>query len=157
MTPTPRSPRNRDRLGAQRAQLLSALQECYPAALPYSRLREVAGLRPGARVDELRRAGWAVERVTLDSTSKVATYRLSSLECGPALQVHAAVSIYSDSAQGWHARVHADLSGRYSEQQLQAASAAALAAFRAALSRRERRPAPPVARDLDAIFDGGVW
>ncbi|MCK6516912.1 hypothetical protein L6R46_17865, partial [Myxococcota bacterium] len=126
--------------------------------LPYSRLREVAGLRPGARVDELKRLGWDVVRVTLDPTSRLATYKLGSLEQGPELQVHAAVSIYSDSARGWHSRVHADLSGRYSPEQLQAAALAALQAFRASLQRRERRPAPPQAdADLASLFDGSVW
>ena len=153
----PRSPLNRERTGAQRVSLLDALVECFPAALPYSRLREVAGLRPGARVDELKRAGWQVERVTLDQASKVCTYRLLSLECGEALQVHAAVTLYSDSAAGYHCRIHSDLSGRHSPEQLAQAAQAAQAAFRAALQRRERRPAPAPDVDLASLFDGSGW
>lgn len=156
-TSAPRSPRNRDRLGAQRVSLLDALVEAYPAALTLDRLRECAGARPGARVAELRRQGWQIATVCVEEESRLATYRLLDLKPQAELEIHAACSIYHDSASGYHSRVHSDLSGRFSPEQLQAASAAALAAFRAALSRRERRPAPPpVARDLDELI-GGAW
>lgn len=159
LTPrAPRSPRNRDRLGAQRETLLSALIECYPAALPLSRLRECAGARPGARVAELRKAGWQIATQTIDEESRLSTYRLESLQPREELEVHAAVTVYSDSAQGYHSRIHSDLSGRYTSEQLQAAASAAQAAFRASLQRRERRPAPPqVDVDLASLFDGSGW
>jgi len=130
---SPRSPRNRDRLGAQRETLLSALQEVYPAALTLSRLREVAGARPGARVAELRKQGWQIATVTVEEESRLSTYRLLDLKPAAELQVHAAVSLYHDSAQGWHARVHADLSETYSPEELQDAAEEALKAFRSAL------------------------
>ncbi|MCK6517847.1 hypothetical protein L6R46_22650 [Myxococcota bacterium] len=137
----PRSPRNRDRLGAQRQTLLSALQECYPAALPLSRLRECAGARPGARVAELRRQGWQIATVCVEEESRLSTYRLLDLRPQAELEIHAAVSLYHDSAQGWHARVHADLSETYSPEELQDAAEEALRAFRQALVFRHGPPA----------------
>lgn len=151
MQTAPRSPRNRDRLGAQRVSLLDALVECYPAALTLARLREVAGARPGARVAELRKAGWAISTQTIDEESRLATYRLDSLQPREELEVHAAVTVYLDSAQGFHSRAHADLSGVYSDEDVCLAAQAALTAFRGALSRARKQevvapqaPAPVV-------------
>lgn len=147
----PRSPINRERVGAQRTQLLDALVSAYPSALPLARLREVAGARPGARVAELRKAGWAISTQTIDVESRLATYRLDSLQPREELEVHAAVTVYLDSAQGYHSRVHADLSGVYSDEDVCLAAREALVAFQRALSRSRKRevetpqaPAPVV-------------
>lgn len=131
----PRSPRNVERTGAQRSQLLDALVSAYPSALTLSRLREVAGARPGARVAELRRQGWQIATVCVEEESRLSTYRLLDLRPQAELEIHAACTVYHDSAQGWHARVHAELSETYSPEELQDAAEEALAAFRSALSR----------------------
>lgn len=146
----PRSPLDRARTGAQRVSLLDALIECYPSALTLDRLREVAGARPGARVAELRKAGWAISTQTIDVESRLATYRLDSLEQYRPREIHAAITAYHDSIEGWYVRPHADLSGVYSEEQIDQAAQAALSAFRGALSRARKQevvaqaPAPVV-------------
>lgn len=165
MTPTPRaprSPRNAERLGAQRQTLLSALIDSFPSALTLDVLREVAGARPGARVAELRRQGWQIETVTVEEESRLSTYRLLDLKPQEELEVHAAATLYHDSQAGWHARIHSDLSGRYSPEQLQAAAQAAQAAFRSSLARGAReKAAPPICTtssgypDLEQLFGGG--
>lgn len=136
----PRSPLDRARTGAQRVSLLDALVSAYPSALTLSRLREVAGARPGARVAELRRQGWQIATVCVEEESRLSTYRLLDLKPQEELEIHAAASIYHDSAQGWHARVHADLSETYSPEELQDAAEEALKAFRQALVFRKLGP-----------------
>lgn len=124
--------RNTARQDNQREQLLDALKTNYPACLSLDHLRAVAGERPGARVAELRKDGWKIETVCVDNESRLSTYRLISKTQAKAVEIDAAVTLHAVGGS-WTSRVHQDLTGKYSEEELAQAAQEALSAFKKSL------------------------
>lgn len=126
----PRSPA----YAVKRAPLLQALLDAYPHALSPEQIDEAGGKNSSARIEELRRQGWAIEAQP-HAVGHRAAFRLTSKVRGEPKTILAGLTVRFDTVRGWEARTHQEaLKGCVSESVLKEALDAALAAYKKVLA-----------------------
>ncbi len=153
----PRSPA----YAKKRAPLLQALLDAYPRSLSPEQIDEAGGKNSSARIEELRRAGWAIEAEP-HAVGHRAAFRLTDKVRGEPKTILAGLTVRFDTVRGWEARTHQEaLKGCVSESVLKEALDDAVKAYRKVLDRH--LPAVQTEEDEDdddflavmAQFGGG--
>lgn len=117
----------------KQGSLLDALIQAYPRALTPEQIDEAGGKNSSARIEELRRAGWAIEAEP-HAVGHRAMFRLTSKVKGTPKTILAGLTVRFDTVRGWEARTHQEaLKGSVDADILREALDAALAAYKAVL------------------------
>lgn len=139
---------------AKRAPLLQALLDAYPHALSPEQIDEAGGKNSSARIEELRRQGWAIEAEP-HAVGHRAAFRLTDKVRGEPKTILAGLTLRYDTVRGWEARTHQEaIKGTVDQKVLQQALDAALTAYRKVLD--QHLPSVQTEDEEDDYMDFGL-